>query len=86
MGTPDFPPAPHVMQAMEEACRNPENYKYSLRDLPELLEAAAEYYQKRFGVSLNTNQIMTVSGSQEGLAHICLALCNPCLLYTSRCV
>lgn len=77
VGTPDFPPAPHVMQAMEEACRNPENYKYSLRDLPELLEAAAEYYQKRFGVSLNTNQIMTVSGSQEGLAHICLALCNP---------
>ena len=63
VGTPDFPPAPHVMQAMEEACRNPENYKYSLRDLPELLEAAAEYYQKRFGVSLNTNQIMTVSGS-----------------------
>lgn len=77
VGTPDFPPAPYVMQAMEEACRNPENYKYSLRDLPELLEAAAEYYQKRFGVSLNTDQIMTVSGSQEGLAHICLALCNP---------
>ena len=30
IGTPDFKPAPYVMKAMEEACKDPENYKYSL--------------------------------------------------------
>ena len=29
IGTPDFKPAPYVMKAMEEACKDPENYKYS---------------------------------------------------------
>ena len=28
VGTPDFKPAPHVMEAMTEACQNPDNYKY----------------------------------------------------------
>lgn len=77
VGTPDFPPAPHVMQAMEEACRRPENYKYSLRDLPELLQAVSDYYQKRFQVTVSPEQIMSVNGSQEGLTHICMALCDP---------
>ena len=28
VGTPDFPPAPHIMKAMQEACEDPENYRY----------------------------------------------------------
>jgi LL-diaminopimelate aminotransferase len=77
VGTPDFPPAPHIMKAMEEACRDPQNYKYALRDLPELLEAVQYRYLHRFGVKLETDEITSIYGSQEGMAHIGMVLCNP---------
>mgnify|MGYP005788472185 FL=1 len=77
VGTPDFPPAPHVMKAMQEACADPENYKYSLADLPELLQAVQYRYEKRFGVQLETDEIMSVYGSQEAMAHIGMVLCDP---------
>ena len=77
VGTPDVKPAPHVMRAMEEACSKAENYKYSLADLPELLEAVQYRYEKRFGVHVETDEIMSVYGSQEAMAHIGLTLCNP---------
>ncbi len=77
VGTPDFKPAPHVMKAMQEACGKAENYKYSLADLPELLEAVRYRYEKRFGVHVETDEILSVYGSQEAMAHIGLTLCDP---------
>ena len=76
VGTPDFEPAPHVMKAMQEACGKAENYKYSLADLPELLEAVQYRYEKRFGVHLETDEIMSVYGSQEAMAHIGMIFCD----------
>lgn len=70
IGTPDFAPDAHVMQAVSEAARKPENYKYSIHDTLELIEAVQGWYQKRYHVSLAPGQIMSVSGSQEGIAHI----------------
>ena len=77
VGTPDFKPAPHVMRAMQDACADPENYKYSLADLPELLEAVKYRYKKRFGVDITTDEVMSVYGSQEAMAHIGLIFCDP---------
>ncbi len=77
VGTPDFQPAPHVMKAMQDACGKAENYKYSLADLPELLEAVQYRYEKRFGVHVATDEIMSVYGSQEAMAHIGLVFCDP---------
>ena len=77
IGTPDFPVAPHIQQALIEAAKDPENWHYSLRDTKEMLEAVRDYYQKRFHVKIETDEIMSVSGSQEGVAHLGLALCNP---------
>ena len=34
IGTPDFAPAAHIMQAVMESASKPEEYVYSLRDLP----------------------------------------------------
>ena len=76
VGTPDFRPAPHVMKAMQDACGNPENYKYSLADLPELLEAVCYRYEKRFGVHISTDEVMSVYGSQEGITHVGFTLCD----------
>ena len=77
VGTPDFKPAPHIMEAVSEAAKDPENYKYALTDRPFLLEAVQNFYKRRFGVSIEPEEIMTINGSQEGMAHIALALCNP---------
>lgn len=77
IGTPDFQPAPHIMEAMQEACKNPQNYKYAIDDKPELLQAMISYYKNRFDVTLDENEIMTVYGSQEGMAHLGWALCDP---------
>lgn len=77
VGTPDFKPASHVMKAMQDACGNPENYKYSLADLPELLEAVCYRYEKRFGVHISTDEVMSVYGSQEAMAHIGMVFCDP---------
>lgn len=77
VGTPDFKPAPHVIQALTESASKPENYKYSLVERPALLEAMQNFYNRRFGVRLDTKQIMAVNGSQEAMTHICWALCDP---------
>ncbi len=77
VGTPDFEPPLHVMKAMEEACKDPNNYKYSLADMPELLEAVQYRYEKRFGVHVEKDEIMSVYGSQEAMAHIGMVFCDP---------
>ena len=77
VGTPDFPPAPHVIEAVTQAAADPENYKYSLTDTPELISAVIDWYSKRYGVELTKDEIMSVNGSQEGLAHIAMTVCNP---------
>ena len=77
VGTPDFLPDKNVMRAMQEACKDPDNYKYSLGNLPELVEAVQNWYQRRYGVALEPEEIMSVNGSQEGIAHVALPLCDP---------
>lgn len=77
VGTPDFPPAQHVMDAVAEAAKKPQNYKYALADIPELVEAVIGRYQTRYGVELAKDEVMSVYGSQEGIAHICMTLCDP---------
>lgn len=76
VGTPDFPPAQHIMDAVAEAAKKPENYKYALADLPQLTKAVAHRFRERYGVELETDEIMSVYGSQEGITHIGLTLCN----------
>ena len=77
IGTPDFKPAAHIMEAMQEACKDPQNYKYAIDDKPELVQAMMDYYKSRFGVTLEKDEIMTVYGSQEGMAHLGWAICDP---------
>ncbi len=74
VGTPDFEPAPHIMEAVVEAAKIPANYKYALADLPELIEAVQKRFVNRYGVILEKEEIMSVYGSQEGISHIGLSL------------
>lgn len=77
VGTPDFPTEKHIMDAVIKAAGDSNNYKYALKMLPELTEAVIQRFQKRYHVTLNEKEITDVYGSQEGIAHIGLSLCNP---------
>lgn len=77
VGTPDFSTEPHIMEAVIKAAGNSANYKYALKMLPELVEAVKERFKTRYNVTLNEKEITDVYGSQEGIAHIGLSLCNP---------
>lgn len=77
IGTPDFQPEPHVIAALTEAAQDPNNWKYALTETPALVEAVQNWYKRRYGVELVREEIMSVYGSQEGLAHIAWALCDP---------
>ena len=76
VGTPDFAPAPHIRQALLDAAADPENWKYSLRDIPEMLQAVCSYYKRRFGVDITPDQVASCNGSQEGCGHIGMVLCD----------
>ncbi len=76
VGTPDFETAPHIKQALIDAAQQQDNWKYALRDLPELQQAVCGYYRRRFGVTLTPDQVASCNGSQEGIGHIGLALCD----------
>ena len=77
VGTPDFAPASHVIDTVIEAASDSDNYKYSLTDTKELKEAVVNWYKDRYGVDITPEEVMSVNGSQEGLAHIALTVCDP---------
>ena len=76
VGTPDFTTAPHIKQALIDAAADQNNWKYSLRDAPELLDAVCAYYQRRFGVTITPDMVCSCYGSQEGIGHMGMVLCD----------
>lgn len=78
VGTPDFKPYDHVVEAFTQAAQDPEMWKYALRDLPELKQAVCDYYERRFGVSgITPSMVQSCNGTQEGVGHLGLALLDP---------
>ena len=78
VGTPDFKPYGHVVEALTQAAKDPEMWKYALRDLPELKQAVCDYYERRFGVSgITPSMVQSCNGTQEGVGHLGLALLDP---------
>ncbi|MEE0605367.1 MAG: aminotransferase class I/II-fold pyridoxal phosphate-dependent enzyme [Collinsella sp.] len=78
VGTPDFKPYDHVVEALTQAAQDPEMWKYALRDLPELKQSVCDYYERRFGVSgITPSMVQSCNGTQEGVGHLGLALLDP---------
>ena len=74
VGSPDRPPAPHIIAALHRAVDEPTNYRYPLAGLPRLHQAVAAWYRRRFGVELDPqSEVLVLMGSQDGLAHLALA-------------
>lgn len=74
VGTPDIPPAPHIINTIVEESSKPENYIYSINDTEELKTSVKKWYNKRYGVKLKQDEIISLIGSQSGFAELSLCL------------
>ncbi|TET25471.1 MAG: LL-diaminopimelate aminotransferase [Dehalococcoidia bacterium] len=79
VGDPDLPTPNHVIDQICRAARDPANHRYpETAGLPELRQAIASWYKKRFDVSLDPDsEVLPLIGSKEGIAHIALCLIDP---------
>jgi len=79
IGDPDLPTPLPIVNRLIQACQNSENHRYpSYEGLISFREAVSKWYQKRFGITLDPQrEVITLIGSKEGIAHICLGLLNP---------
>jgi len=79
VGDPDLPTPSHIFKKMHEVLELPEsaNYPTSKGELS-FRQAVADWYKQRFHVTLDPlNEVCTLIGSKEGLAHIFLAFVDP---------
>lgn len=79
IGDPDIPTPPHIIDRLVQAARNPANHRYpETTGLPELRQAIAGWYNRRFGVSLDADtEILPLIGAKEGIAHIAFCFIDP---------
>jgi LL-diaminopimelate aminotransferase len=79
VGDPDLPTPSHILARLKTAADEPANHRYgSTEGMPELREAIARWYERRFGVTLDPHtEILPLLGSKEGIGHLPLALANP---------
>ncbi|MEG0476555.1 MAG: LL-diaminopimelate aminotransferase [Raoultibacter sp.] len=79
IGDPDMPTPAHIVDAMAEAIRKPENHQYP--DYAGSLayrSACADWMKKRFDVSLDPKtEVLALIGSKEGIAHLHTAFVDP---------
>lgn len=76
MGDPDLPTPDEVLNALDEAAREPVNQRYpEYAGMPAFRKAIAEWFAQRFGVTLDAaTEVLPLIGSKEGLAHLPLAV------------
>lgn len=79
IGDPDLPTPPHIISALMAAAQDPANHRYPETDgLPELREAIARWYQRRFEIELDpATEVLPLIGSKEGIGHIALCFIDP---------
>ena len=76
IGSPNIAPEPSIMKVMQESVMVPENYKYAITDLPQMKEAIHDWYQNRYDVELEANEMVCLQGSQESVEYFVLATCD----------
>jgi len=79
LGSSDLGAAPHVVDAIERSLHDPHTHGYLLHNgTRDFRITAANWYSDRFGVPVDPEtEVLPLIGSQEGTAHLPLALLNP---------
>ncbi|WP_410511080.1 aminotransferase class I/II-fold pyridoxal phosphate-dependent enzyme [Paenibacillus sp. BR2-3] len=79
IGSPDQAPAFEIREALSAAVLRADSYSYpSSKGSFAFRKQAAAWMLKRFGVEVDAEEeLVALMGSQDGLAHLALAICNP---------
>ena len=79
IGDPDIPTPPSIVERLRETALDAPNHRYPESDgLPEFRQAAADWYQRRFGISLDAGkEVMSLIGAKEGIGHAALCFLDP---------
>ena len=79
LGSSDLPVSDHIIQPIQESLSDPSTHGYLLfRNTQEFRETVAQWYSNRYGITLDPEtEVLQLIGSQEGTAHLPLAILNP---------
>ncbi|MBE9053910.1 LL-diaminopimelate aminotransferase [Nostocales cyanobacterium LEGE 11386] len=79
LGSSDLPAQAHVIEAIAQSLDDPSTHGYLLfHGTQAFRQAAANWYEKKFGIKVDSEtEVLPLIGSQEGTAHLPLALLNP---------
>jgi len=80
IGDPDQPTPRDIIDNLCEAAQDPATHRYDETPYgePFFLQAVAEWYRRRYAVSVDTEgEILLLIGSKEGLAHLAWAYIDP---------
>jgi LL-diaminopimelate aminotransferase len=79
IGDPDMPTPQHIIDHLCKAAHDPANHRYpETAGLPELCQAIAQWYRRRFGVTLDpSKEVLPLIGSKEGIGHISFCFIDP---------
>ncbi len=79
LGSSDLPTQPHVLEAIAHSLHDPSTHGYLLfHGTQAFRQAAASWYSQKFGIAVNPEtEVLPLIGSQEGTAHLPLAILNP---------
>ena len=79
IGDPDLATPGHVLDALRETAGDLPNHRYPESDgLPEFRKATADWYQRRFGISLDPDsEVISLIGAKEGIGHAALCFIEP---------
>lgn len=78
IGSPDLPPPPQVITALNEALTNPGAHQYMpYKGTADFRNAIREFYESHYAVTLDAEkEILPLMGSKEGILHISMAFLN----------
>lgn len=79
LGSSDLPVSPQILDVIAQSLQDPATHGYLLfHGTRSFREAAASWYTQRFGIAVDTEtEVLPLVGSQEGTAHLPLAVLNP---------
>ncbi len=79
LGSSDLPTSPHILKAIAQSLTAPTTHGYLLfNGTQPFRQSIAAWYEKRFGIAVDPEtEVLPLIGSQEGTAHLPLALLNP---------
>jgi aspartate/methionine/tyrosine aminotransferase len=79
LGSSDLPTAPHIIEEISRSLLDPTTHGYLLfNGTRSFRETVAAWYTRKYGVSIDPEtEVLPLIGSQEGTAHLPLAVLEP---------